>query len=153
MEKYSGIISRTQTVLILLIMSALLEGNLLDSLFFMMCQAFSIWFRSGELPGQTIVWMALSLSQSLSGIFPSKIHHAKFRFFYSARFGRKFIKPVPVIQFSIFQRILGGNYLHYGRKFQPGLNTRTLGAPEALGCVTILYATTVGGHRPPYFLV
>ena len=65
-------------------------------------------------------------------------------FFYSARFGRKFIKPVPVVQFSIFQRILGGNYIHYGRKFQPGLNTRTLGAPEALGCVMILYATTVG---------
>ena len=75
--------------------------------------------------------------------FPQKSTVQNFGFFYSARFGKKFIKPVPVVQFSIFQRILGGNYLHYSRKFQPGLNTRTLGAPEALGCVAILYATTV----------
>ena len=34
-----------------------------------------------------------------------------------ARFGKKFINPVPVVQFSNFQRILGGKYLLHDRKY------------------------------------
>ena len=34
-----------------------------------------------------------------------------------AWFGKKFINPVPVVQFSNFQRILGGKYLLHDRKY------------------------------------
>ena len=65
-------------------------------------------------------------------------------FFYFARFAKSLIKPVPVDQFLIFHRILAGNWLIYNRNFSPGQYTRTLGAPEALGCVAFFFfATTV----------
>ena len=39
------------------------------------------------------------------------------RKFVCARFGKSLINPVSVVQFSNFQRILGGNYLLHDRKF------------------------------------